>query len=138
MEGDFTKRRWGAWRRYKAGGITLREVGVELGVTPERIRQHVIKCDRKVRQALNREWNTVSDEIRDATLGVEFVFRNEVAIDDTRGWDQLEPTEDGSAYWPPTPAWRTEWGAQDMRPAKPRKVYTYYKVIIPEGADNGG
>lgn len=133
-------RRWAIWRRYKAGGVTLKKVGEEFGLSPERVRQMVVRCDRKVREALNNQSNNVPNEVRDATLGVEFVFRNEVTFTgwngDRDGWDQVEPTENGSAYWPPTPEWRTEWGEQDTRPAEPRKVYTYYKTIVHEGADD--
>lgn len=130
------KRNWAIWRRYKAGGVTLKQVGDEFGVSPERVRQITIKCDRKVRGALNRNWDNVSDEIRDATLGVEFVFRNEVTFEgwngDMRGWDKLELEEHGSAYSPPNPEWRTEWGEQDTKPTKPPKAYTCYKIIIQE------
>ena len=133
-------RRWAIWRRYKGGGITLKQTGEEFGVGPERVRQIIAKLDRKVRKALNHEWNNVPDDVRDATLGVEFVFRNEVTFTGWNGdrdrWDQVEPTENGSAYWPPTPEWRTASGEQDTKPAKPRKVYTYYKTIIHEGADD--
>lgn len=132
-------RRWAIWKRRKTGA-TLKKVGEEFGLTPERVRQMVMKCDRKIRKALNHEWNNVPDEVRNATLGVEFVFRNEVTFTgwngDRGGWDQVEPEEYGSMYWPPTPEWRTDWGEQDTRPAKPRKVYTYYKTIIHEGADD--
>lgn len=136
----FLKRNWAIWRRYKGGGITLKQTGDEFGVGPERVRQIIAKLDRKVRKALNHEWNNVPDEVRDGTLGVEFVFRNEVTFAGWNGdrdrWDQVEPTENGSVYWPPTPEWRTASGEQDTRPAKPRKVYTYYKTIIHEGVDD--
>ena len=135
------KRNWAIWRRYKAGGVTLKQVGDEFSISPERVRQIKIKSDRKVRKALNRNWDNVPDEIRDATLGVEFVFRNEVTFvgwnGDMRGWDQLEQEDNGSAYSPPDPEWRTEWGKQDTKPAKPRQAYTYYKIIIQEGASHG-
>lgn len=130
---------WAIWRRYKAGGVTLKQVGEEFGITGGSVSQHVKKCDRKIRKALSHEWNNVPDEVRNATLGVEFVFRNEVTFDDwddMRGWDQLEPKEYGSVYWPPTPEWRTQSDEPDGRPAIPPKVYTYYKTIIHEGADN--
>ena len=130
-------RRWAIWRRYKGGGITLKRIGEEFGLSPERVRQIVKTLDRKVRNALNYKNRNVPDEVRDNTLGVEFVFTNEVAleIDDLSHWEQLEYEKHGSMYWPPTPAWRSEWGEQDTRPAIPRMVYTYYKVIIPEGAN---
>ena len=141
-QGDYNNRNWAIWRRYKTGGVTLQQVGNEFGVTGSRVSSIVSKCDRKVRKGLNYDWNNVPDEIRDATLGVEFVFRNEVTFagwnGDMRGWDQLELKEHGSAYNAPIPEWRTEWGEQDTKPAKPRKVYTYYKVIIEEGANHGG
>ena len=48
-------------------------------------------------------WKNVPDEIRDATLGVEFVFKNDLAFNgwdgDSKGWAQLEPDNyNGSAY----------------------------------------
>jgi hypothetical protein len=141
VEQGFSKRNWAIWRRYKAGGVTLKQVGDEFGVSGDRARQISIKCDRQVRKALNHNWNNVPDEVHNATLGVEFVFRNEVTFEgwngDMRGWDQLELKEHGSAYNHAVPDWRTSWGEQDTKPAKPRKVYTYYKVVIEEGADHG-
>jgi hypothetical protein len=136
----FNGRNWAIWRRYKAGGVILKQVGDEFGIGPERVRQIIRRLDRKVKKALNHEWNNVPDEIREATLGVEFVFRNELAFTrwdgDTKGWEQVEPEKHGSVYFPPTPEWRTEWGEQDIKPAKPRPVYTYYKTVIREGADD--
>ena len=136
----FPGRNWAIWRRYKAGGVILKQVGDEFGIGPERVRQIIRRLDRKVKKALNHEWNNVPDEIREATLGVEFVFRNELAFTrwdgDTKGWEQVEPEKHGSVYFPPTPEWRTEWGGQDIKPAKPRPVYTYYKTVIREGADD--
>ena len=131
-------RRWAVWRRYRGGGITLKQTGEEFGLSPERVRQMVKKLDHKVRKALNYENRNVPDEVRDNTLGVEFVFTNEVAleVEDRRHWNRLEDEKHGSMYWPPTPAWRSEWGEQDTRPALPPMVYTYYRVIIPEGADH--
>jgi hypothetical protein len=128
----FPGRNWAIWRRYKAGGSTLKQVGDEFGIGPERVRQIVMRLDRKVKKALNHGWNNVPDEVREATLGVEFVFTNEIALDDYRGWDQLEDEKYGSKYLPPLPEWHPKWGEQDMRPAKPRPIYTYYKVTIPK------
>ena len=128
----FPGRNWAIWRRYKAGGSTLKQVGDEFGIGPERVRQIVMRLDRKVKEALNHGWNNVPDEIREATLGVEFVFTNEIALDDHRGWDQLEDKKYGSKYLPPLPEWHPKWGEQDMRPAEPRPIYTYYKVTIPK------
>jgi hypothetical protein len=140
FDGGITQRNWAIWRRYKAGGVTLKQVGDEFGITTERVRQISIKCNRQVRKALNHNWNNVPDEVRNATLGVEFVFRNEVTFEgwngDMRGWDQLELKEHGSAYNHAVPDWRTSWGEQDTKPAKPRKVYTYYKVVIEEEGAN--
>lgn len=140
FDGDITQRNWAIWRRYKGGGITLKQTGEEFGITTERVRQINAKCDRQVRKVLNHNWNNVPDEIRDATLGVEFVFRNELTFgpeERTRGWDQLELEKHSSAYSPPNPEWRTEWGEQNMKPAKVRKVYTYYEVTIPKEQTNG-
>jgi hypothetical protein len=121
-------RNWAIWRRYKAGGVTQKKVAEEFGVTPERIRQAVAKIDRKLRDVLNRGvttmWGSVPDEIREGTLGVEFVFKNELVFDDwddRKGWEKVDPYGCGRTYFPPTPEWRT-----DM----PYPVHTYYKTII--------
>jgi hypothetical protein len=117
---DPRQRKWAMWREYKAGGTTLREVGDNFGVTQERVRQEVKKCDRILQGALYRAIPTLptADEVRDGILGVEFVFRNELTFTgwngDTRGWNRLEPYEYGRS------------------PAKPRKIYTYYRPIIPK------
>jgi hypothetical protein len=137
FDGGITQRNWAIWRRYKGGGITLKQTGEEFGITTERVRQINAKCDRQVRKALNHNWNNVPDEIRDATLGVKFVFRDELTFGPeelTREWNQLEPEKHGSSYSPPLPEWHPKWGEQDTKPAKARKVYTYYKVVIEEGA----
>jgi hypothetical protein len=142
VEQGFSKRNWAVWRRYKAGGVTLKQVGDEFGISGDRARQISVKCDRQVRKALNHNWNNVPDEVRNAALGVEFVFRNELTFgreEPTRKWDQqLELNEHGSAYSHAVPDWCTSWGEQDTKPAKARKVYTYYKVVIEEGANHGG
>ena len=137
------KRSWAVWRRRKAG-LTLQQVGNEFGLTPERVRQIVAKYDRKLRGTLtNHKYDLfldlVPDEIRDATLGVEFVFRNELTFvgwdGDMKGWDQLEFTKNSSSYYGPIPEWREQYGRQDTSPTKPEPAYTYYKTIIQEGED---
>lgn len=126
-------RKWAVWKQYRAGGTTLNKVGEDFGVGTERTRQMVHKCERILRTALNRDNLTfpVIDEVREATLGVEFVFRNELTLEGTKGWEQLELTlHDSSAYRNPVPWWKPEWGHQDTSPAKPKPAYTYYKTII--------
>lgn len=127
-------RKWAMWRQYKAGGTTLRKVGEDFGIGPERVRQMVAKCDRMLKATLNRAAPgfPAKAEVREATRGVEFVFRNELALEDTTGWNQLEPTAVGSAYDPMIPEWKREWGRQDTSPVKPLPVYTFYKVIVPK------
>ena len=101
------QRKWAMWREYKAGGTTLDRVAKNFGVTRERVRQSNAKCDRKLRTALNPNmmnwWKNVPDEIRDATLGVEFVFKNDLTFNvwdgDQTGWARLEPdNHNASAY----------------------------------------
>lgn len=92
------QRKWAMWREYKAGGTTLDKVAKNFGVTRERVRQANAKCDRKIRTVLNPNlnnwWKNVPDEIRDAMLGVEFVFKNDLTFNgwdgDQTGWTQLE------------------------------------------------
>jgi hypothetical protein len=132
-------RSWAIWREYKAGGTTLEKVGKNFGITTERVRQVVRKYDRKLRDILNpginKQWDNVSDKIRDATLGVEFVFRNDLEFNvvdgDQKGWDQLEPDRHKlSAYRDAVDWWKPEWGQQDTSPTKPKPAYTFYKTII--------
>ena len=128
-------RKWAMWREYKAGGTTLKKVGENFGITQERVRQSNAKCDRMIRDTLNRAKPGVpaNAEVREATRGVEFVFCNGLTLEDTKGWQQLELTlHDTSAYKNPVPWWKPEWGHQDTSPAKPKPAYTFYKVIIPK------
>jgi len=130
-------RKWAIWKQYKAGGVTLRDVGDDFGIGRERVRQIVAKCDRLLRTALGRVILALPtiDEVRDGTLGVEFVFRNELTFtdyEDQKGWEQLEPDVTGSAYKALMPEWREEWGRQDTSEPKPRPAYTFYKVVIPK------
>jgi len=113
-------RKWAMWREYKAGGTTLKKVGENFGITPERVRQSNAKCDRMIRRTLDRAKPGVpaSAEVREATRGVEFVFCNGFTLEDTKGWQQLELTLYGSAS--PIPA------------------CTYYKIIIPKEQTNDG
>lgn len=135
-------RKWAMWRQYRAGGTTFREVGEAFGITQERVRQSVYKCDRLLRTALGRVILAIPvvDEVREATLGVEFVFRNELSFtdyEDRKGWEQLEPNVTGSAYKALMPEWKEEWGRQDTSPPKPIPAYTYYKVVIPKEQADG-
>jgi hypothetical protein len=127
-------RKWAIWRQYRAGGTTFNKVGEDFGIGVERTRQLVHKCDRMLRDTLNRAKPGVpaNAEVREATRGVEFVFCNGLTLEDTKGWQQLELTLYGSRYAPPRTDWREEWGHQDTLPAKPIPAYTFYKVIIPK------
>ena len=137
-------RKWAVWKQYRAGGTTLNKVGEDFGVGVERTRQMVHKCERILRTALNRDILTfpVIDEVREATLGVEFVFRNELTFNvldgDQKGWERLEPDRhDSSIYRDPVPWWKPEWGLQDTSPTKPKPTYTYYKTIIKKEQSDG-
>ena len=128
-------RNWAIWKRYKAGGVTQKKVAEEFGVTPERIRQAVAKIDRGLRTVLNRGmatmWDNVPDEYREGTLGVEFVFSNELVLGDwdgRNGWEKVDRFGRGRVYFPPTPEWRTEL---------PPPVHTYYKTIIDKEQTDG-
>ena len=130
-------RKWAIWKQYRAGGTTLNKVGEDFGIGVERTRQMVHRCERILRTALNRDILTfpVLDEVREATLGIEFVFRNELTFNgwdgDQKGWEQLEfDVHMTSAYRNPMAGWKPEWGHQDTSPAKPKPAYTYYKTII--------
>jgi hypothetical protein len=130
-------RKWAVWKQYRTGGTTLSKVGEDFGIGVERTRQMVHQCERILRTALNRDILTFPaiDEVREATLGVEFVFRNDLTFTgwdgDQKGWEKLEPdSHDTSAYKNPVPWWKPEWGHQDTSPAKPEPAYTYYKTII--------
>lgn len=121
-------RNWAIWREYKAGGTTLEKVGKNFGITRERVRGIVAKIDRGMRTVLNRGvatmWSNVPDEYREGTLGVEFVFSNELVFDncdERRGWEKVDPYGRGRRYFPPTPEWRTDL---------PFPVHTYYKTIV--------
>lgn len=131
---DPKRRMWAIWKQYRAGGTTFEKVGKDFGISGGRVRQVVTRCDRLLRTGLQRAILTIPvlQEIRDATLGIEFVFRNELALEDKTGWEQLEPTVMGSAYDPMIPEWKEEWGRQDTSPPKPIPAYTYYKVVIPK------
>jgi hypothetical protein len=104
----------------------------------------VHQCERILRTALNRDILTfpVIEQVREATLGVEFVFRNDLTFNvvdgDQKGWEQLELTiHDSSAYRNPVKWWKPEWGHQDTSPAKPIQAYTYYKTIIEKEQSDG-
>lgn len=111
-------RKWAMWRQYKAGGTTLRKVGEDFGIGPERVRQMVAKCDRMLKATLNRAAPgfPAKAEVREATRGVEFVFRNDLTFvgwnGDKQGWVELEDYE------------TTAKGV--------RKICTYYKAIVPK------
>ena len=130
-------RNWAIWKRYKAGGVTFKKVGEEFGITGVRVRQAVDKIDRGMRTVLNRGvatmWDSVPDEYREGTLGIEFVFSNELVIDDwgdRKEWEKVDRYGRGRTYFPPTPEWRSRSGLDDTRPAIPPPVHTYYKTII--------
>ena len=132
-QGNYTERNWDVWRERVLEGTTYAKLGKGYGFSTSRARTIIWDRSHKVRSALNPginvQWENVPDEIREATLGVEFVFCNELALEDTKGWEQLEPTVYGSAYASPRPEWKPEWGHQDTSPAKPVPAYTFYKTL---------
>lgn len=133
VQGDYSKRNWAIWRERALEGTTYVKLGKDYGVSTCRARDIARNREQKIRAALdpgvNVQWDNVSDEIREATLGVEFVFRNELTLEDTKGWEQLELTDYGSLFADPMPEWRREWGYQDTSPAHVRDPYTYYKTL---------
>ena len=132
-QGNYTKRNWAIWRERISKGTTYKQLGKDYGISNCRAGDIIQNCSLKVKSALNPginvQWENVPDEVREATLGVEFVFRNELTLEDTKGWEQLEPTDYGSLFADPMPEWRREWGYQDTSPAKTRDPYTYYKTL---------
>lgn len=96
-----TDRDWAIWRAYRVSGMRQMDIAKTANLVQERIGQIIVKADRKVREALIRsEGMPVSDEVRDATLGVEFVFTYECLLSDddlhersgsrTRTWNNLD------------------------------------------------
>lgn len=126
------RRNWAMWRAYVLGGTTYRAIGRDYGITGNRVRQIVEYRKRKLRAVLhpgiNVQWDNVSDEVREATLGIEFVFRNELTVSDRENWEQVEPAIYSSAYSEPIPEWRREWGHQDTSPAKDIPANTLYRI----------
>jgi len=93
------ERNWAIWRDYRTTSATLREVGRAHGIGPERVRQIVMKADRSVINALTRMPDSpvpTSDAEREGTLGVEFVFTHEAALDDSA--EDWEPLADATNY----------------------------------------
>lgn len=125
-EGSYTKRNWAIWRERILEGTTYTRLGKDYGISHGRAGDIVQDRSHKVRSALNPginvQWENVPDEIREATLGVEFVFRNELTLEDTKGWEQLEPQQ----YVAPMPEWRRELGHEDP---PSHETHTYYKTL---------
>jgi len=73
------KRNWAIWREYRAGGVTLANVGAKHGFSGSRARQIVVGCDKQVLHALRRRISPATeplpDHMREGLLGVEFTFR---------------------------------------------------------------
>lgn len=102
------ERNWAIWREYRTTSAILREVGRAHGIGPERVRQIVIKADRAIINALTRMPDSpvpTSDAEREGTLGVEFVFTHEAALDDTsyraEDWKPLAPVTSRDRYGRP-------------------------------------
>ena len=94
------ERNWAIWRDYRTTSATLHEVGRAHDIlTRERVRQIVAKIDRAIIKALTRMPDSpvpTSEAEREGTLGVEFVFTHEAALDDSAGgW---EPLPDATNY----------------------------------------
>jgi hypothetical protein len=141
-EGSYNKRNWDIWRERVLEGTTYVKLGKAYGISTGRARDIFQDRSRKMESALNPginvQWDNVPDEIREATLGVKFVFRNELTLEDEKGWEQLEPTVYGSSYASPRPEWKPEWGYQDTSPAKPVPAYTFYKTLTQKEQTNDG
>lgn len=102
------ERNWAIWRDYRTTSATLREVGRVYGIQAERVRQVVAKGDKAIIKVLTRAPDasgSVSDAEREGTLGVEFVFTHEAALDTSplaAGWEPLAHRAGRDRY-----GWRT-------------------------------
>lgn len=71
-------RNWSMWRMRNEQGMTFTQIARQFNVTPSRVRELVVSCDRRVRNAVlfkNDPEGFDRRGIRDALLGVEIVCR---------------------------------------------------------------
>ena len=67
-------RNWAIWRAFRTQQTTLAAVGAAHGLSPERTRQIIYKCDRLLQGRMGRG---TLDTLRDYLDGVEFEFSND-------------------------------------------------------------
>ena len=73
-------RNWEIWRR-RLNGETFSSIGAAFSISPERVRQITLKCERAVRRILRTDsFPRATKGLRDEILGVEFVFSYETHI----------------------------------------------------------
>lgn len=75
------ERNWSIWRDYHRKRMMQKELAQVHDITNERVRGLLLKYERRIRKALTGTMR-LSDEMREATLGVEFVFTHELLVDD--------------------------------------------------------
>jgi hypothetical protein len=69
-------RNWQIWRERKLTNKTLRQIGEEHGVGPERIREIVSKCNRMIRSRFFYNYHTdkITPQMMAAVKDMEFVY----------------------------------------------------------------
>jgi hypothetical protein len=91
-----TERNWAIWRDRRAGGMLLKDIAASHGMSLARVRLIISQYERAASNALSST-DATPDEVRQAVLGVEFVFAHELVIDPIAdGWRCLgRPRKEG-------------------------------------------
>lgn len=88
------ERDWAIWRAYRTGQASQPALTKQHGLSQGPVNQAVGKGDRLVRAAMGRSINLpVSEELREGTLGVEFVFTHEALLSpsERQDWQYIAP-----------------------------------------------